>query len=163
LPKNEEKRMYRWMKWIAPVAAMVLLTGFQAISAKAQDAPTTAPAGKATVTVTVVDADSKPVADAKVTLMPPKAKKSKKSAAAATDGATTPAKPTAIATGTTDADGKVALAGVADGTFQIQARSKTAGSGKATVTVADGQDATASITMKPKAAAAPAATQPAAQ
>lgn len=147
--------MYRWMKWIAPAAAMALLIGFQAMS-KAQDAPTTAPAGKATVTVTVVDADNKPVADVKVTLMPPKAKKSKKSAA---DGNAAPAKPAALATGTTDADGKVALAGIADGAYQIQARSKTAGTGKATVTVADGQDATASITMKAKAAA----TQPAAQ
>ncbi len=152
------------MKWIAPTAAIALLIGFQAVSAKAQDAPTTAPAGKATVTVTVVDADNKPVADVKVSLMPPKAKKSKKTAAAA-DGtpAAKPAKGTALASGTTDADGNVALAGVADGDYQIQARSKTAGSGKATVTVADGQDATASITMKAKAAAAPAATQPTAQ
>ena len=43
--------MHRWTKLIAPIAAVTLLLGLQMTTAVAQDAPTTAPAGKATVTV----------------------------------------------------------------------------------------------------------------
>jgi protocatechuate 3,4-dioxygenase beta subunit len=157
--------MYRKMKWIAPVAALALIVGFQ-LKAKGQDAPTTAPAGTATVNVTVVDGDNKPVSGVKVSLLPPRAKKGKKSAAAAADGTaaapTKPAKVVPIASGTTDDDGKVALTGIADGSYQLQARSKTAGAGKGTVTVSGGQDAAVSITMMPRATPGGATTQPAA-
>jgi hypothetical protein len=74
-------------KWIALIAAMALFIGLQMTAARAQDAATTAPAGKATVSVTVLDSDSNPVAGAKVTLMPPRAKKKK---AAADAGAADP-------------------------------------------------------------------------
>jgi protocatechuate 3,4-dioxygenase beta subunit len=152
--------MYRWTKWIAPIAAVALLIGFQTTAARAQDAATTAPAGKATVSVTVLDSDGNPVSAAKVTMMPAKAKKKK----AAADGAAAdptpapaPAPVAPPATGVTDADGKVSFPNIADGKYQVQVRSKTAGAGRATVTVADGQDQTASVTLKPRAAA----TQPA--
>lgn len=160
--KNEDQKMY---KWIAPIVAVSLLVALQITAARAQDAATTAPAGKATVSVTVLDSDSNPVSGAKVTLMPPKARK-KKAAADAGAGAAdptpapTPAGPTA--TGATDSDGKVSFPGIADGRYQVQVRSKTAGAGRATVTIADGQDQSVSVTLKPRAGAAAAATQPAA-
>jgi len=150
-------------KWIAPIAAVSLLIGLQMTAARAQDAATTAPAGKATVSVTVLDSDSKPVSGAKVTLMPPRARKKKAAAdagaAADPTPAPTPAGPTA--SGVTDSDGKVSFPGIADGRYQVQVRSKTAGAGRAAVTIADGQDQTVSVTLKPRAGAAPAATQPA--
>src|ERR1700722_6157369 len=109
--------MYRWMKWIAPMAAAALLIGLQMTAAVAQDAPTTAPAGKATVNGTVTDSDNNPGADAKVAPSLPKATKSKKAPADA--GAADPvAKPAPIAAGATDAEGKVAFPGIADGKYQ---------------------------------------------
>jgi Carboxypeptidase regulatory-like domain len=157
--------MYRSMKWIAPIAGLALLVCFQLTCAKADDTSTTAPAGKATVNVTVVDGDNKPVAGAKVQLLPPKPKKGKKAppadgaAAAPAKGGT---KAVPIAQGTTDAEGKVALPGIADGDYLIQARSKAVGSGRGNTTITDGQDASVSITLMPRAgAAAGATTQPA--
>jgi protocatechuate 3,4-dioxygenase beta subunit len=159
--KNEDQKMY---KWIASIAAVSLFVGLQMTAAHAQDAATTAPAGKATVSVTVLDSNSNPVSGAKVTLMPPKARKKKAAAdagaAADPTPAPTPAGPTA--TGATDSDGKVSFPGIADGRYQVQVRSKTAGAGRANVTIADGQDQTVSVTLKPRAGAAAAATQPAA-
>ena len=169
-PKNEDERMYRSMKWIAPIAGLALLIGFQLTSAKADDTATTAPAAKATVNVTVVDGDNKPVSGAKVQLLPPKPKKGKKAqpadGAAATAAPAKGTKAVPIAQGTTDADGKVALPGIADGDYVIQARSRGVGSGRANVTIADGQDASVPVTLVPRAGAggAPAATtQPAGQ
>src|SRR5580692_11677764 len=137
-------------KWMTPIAAVALLIGFQMTAARAQDAATTAPAGKATVSVTVLDSDNNPVSGAKVTLMPPKAKKSKKAPAdgAAADPAAAPTPAPSTASGATDADGKVSFPGIADGKYQVQVRSKTAGAGRASVTIADGQDQSVSVTLK---------------
>jgi hypothetical protein len=97
-------------KWIALIAAMALFIGLQMTAARAQDAATTAPAGKATVSVTVLDSDSNPVAGAKVTLMPPRAKKKKAAAdAGAADPTPAPAPTGPVAAGATDADGKVSF------------------------------------------------------
>ena len=127
------------LKWISAAAVAALLAGVPMISispARAQDAAATSqPAGKATITVTVTDSDQKPVAKARVRLMPGKP---------AEDGS----RPQPIATGRTDEDGKATLSGIADGDYVVAASSKTAGAGREKVTVSNGADATVSITVK---------------
>jgi hypothetical protein len=106
--------------------------------------------------VTVVDAVGKAVSGATVGIYPKAAKQHK---AAATDaGATTQptakVRPEALVTGETGADGTVALTAVPDGDFNVQARVKGVSNGRAALTVADGKDATVSVTLKPKKTAA---------
>ncbi len=140
--------MLRWTKLIAPMAALTLLIGFHQATLRADD---TAPAGKATVTVTVVDSAGKAVAGATVGIMPGKAKKHHKAAA---DNATTEqaaaGKPKPFVTGVTGADGTVALANVPDGTFTVRAHLKGTGTGTEMVTVADDKDQTVTVTLKAK-------------
>jgi hypothetical protein len=143
--------MLRWTKWVTPMAALVLMAGFQAGQARAEDPATPTANGKATVTVTVVDADGKPVPDATVGISAAPQKKPK--------GDTTQpvtdqprARPTPLVTGTTGADGTCALAKVPDGEYTVMARSKTAGVGRSKVTIADDKDEAVSLTLKPRKA-----------
>jgi protocatechuate 3,4-dioxygenase beta subunit len=132
--------MHRWgLKWVATAAAVALLAGIPLAStspARGQDAPTSQPAGKATITVTVMDQDQKPVAKARVRLFPAKA-----------DGG---GKPTAIATERTDEDGKATLTGIADGDYTVNASLKASGAAHEKVTVSNGADATVNLTLKPR-------------
>ena len=141
--------MLLWKRLIAPVAGLALLVGLQQAQLRADAA---APAGKATVTVTVVDAAGKAVSGATVGIYPKAAKKH--NAGAATQPAGGKSKPEAIVSGETGADGTVALSSVPDGEYNVQAKLKGAGNGKSPVTVADGKDTTVSVTLKSKKAAA---------
>lgn len=148
--------MLRNFKRIVPVTGMAVLLGLAAAVTRGADAgPTTAPAGKASLVVTAVDADGKPVVGAKVSLFASTGAKHKKAAALTADPPTTaPAggdgkpKLDPLATGTTDADGKATLTGLADGTYTVRGRLKSVGNGHADVTIADGKDAAVSLTLK---------------
>ncbi len=142
--------MLRGRKWIAPLASLVLLAGLNIAQSKAADAKAadaTAATGKAKVTVTVVDADGKPVAGATVniSLAPPKGKKAPSTQP---DGAAR-TKPPVIESGVTGADGTFALTNIADGNFVVTSNLKGTGRGKETVTISDGKDATVSVTLAP--------------
>ena len=145
--------MFAVKKWIAPVAALALLAGVGQF-VRAEDAPTTQPAGKATVTVTVLDADSKPVEGVRVMVTPYTPRK--KAVATAAENTPDPstgthmrAKP--IAMGKTDKDGKATLTGVPNGTFNVVASTKEM-TGRKRVTITDGKDADVTVTLKPKPA-----------
>lgn len=147
--------MLRWTKWVAPMAALVLMAGLQVADTRAADDAAGVPAGKATITVTVVDSAGKAVSGATVSLLPAPAKKAKtKGATTQPDGAA-PARtrPTPLATGTTGADGTFAFTKIADGDFAVSARLKGSGNGRGKVTIADDKDEAVSITLKPRAAA----------
>ena len=141
------------MKWIATAAAAALLAGLPLVSltpARAQDAAATSqPAGKATITVTVVDSDQKPVAKARVRL----------TAGKSAEGG----KPAVIANGRTDDDGKATLSGIADGEYVVSANLKASGAGREKVTISNGADATVSITLKVRKAKGGAGEAPATQ
>jgi hypothetical protein len=146
--------MKRWTKLIAPLASLALILGFHQANLRADDAA--APAGKATVVVTVVDSAGKPVSGAEVGIYPAKPKKA--AAAAAADATTQPAdatgkkaKPVAMVSGETAADGTVSLAKVPNGKFAVQVRLKGAGTGKANVTIADDKDGAVTVTLAAKA------------
>ena len=146
-------------KWIVPVAALALLSGLHQ-GARAEDMPTTEPAaGKATITVTVTDADAKPIEGARVMLYPAAMKKAKTTAADDTP-ATPPAAPPAgkrakaLQTVTTDKDGKAMLTKVADGTYSVGARMKGYVAARETVTIVDDKDMSISLTLKSRNAPA---------
>jgi hypothetical protein len=134
-------------KLIIPVAGLSLVLGMGVVSRADDMTPpaTTMPAGKASIVVTVVDGDGKAVDGATVTY---KISTGKKGGAAklADDPAVTPVPVK------TDADGKATLKDVPDGTYSVSARLKGTGNGKSKVVIADGKDATVTITLKPKAA-----------
>jgi hypothetical protein len=144
--------MLRWTKWITPAMGLALLIGFHQAQLRADDAA--APVGKATVTVTVVDAAGKAVSGATVGIYPKGAKKQKTDGGGATtqpaDGAK-PARPQPLTSGETGADGTVALEKIPDGNFVVRARVKGVGNGNAPVTIADDKDASVSVTLKPRA------------
>jgi hypothetical protein len=143
--------MLRVKKMIAPVTAIALMLGLCLGKSRADNAaaPTT---GKATLKVTVVDSDGKVVPGATVTIWvaPPKGKKT-----VPTTQPEAKPKPEILQTGKTADDGTASLTKIADGEFVVNARLKGSGTGRATVTVADGKDQTVSITLKvrPKKAA----------
>jgi hypothetical protein len=127
-------------KLIVPLAGLVLLVGFGPTSVRADDAAP--PAGKAKISVTVVDKNGAAVADAQVGLFnAPKHDK------AATGGKV---KPTPIAEMTTDKDGKATFPNIADGAYGVMARVKSVGNGRARVSVTDGADAEVTLTLTPR-------------
>ena len=137
------------LRLIASVAAVALLAGVPCLPrASAQDAaPSTQPAaGKASITVTVTDKDNKPVEGAGVALM---AKVAHAGHQPANDSGTPRVRPAPLATGTTDADGKVVLANVSDGSYTVVARLRHAGNGRAKVTVADGANTDVAVVLQP--------------
>jgi hypothetical protein len=138
------------MKWVTPMAALVLMAGVGA-RALADDAAAPKANGKATVTVTVVDGDGKPVSGAEVSLLPAPTKKPKEAASSQPDAAPR-ARPTPLETGTTAADGTFALTKVPSGDFVVAARVKGVGQGREKVTITDDKDTTVSVTLKPRKA-----------
>jgi hypothetical protein len=138
-------------KFILPVAGLTLVLGFGGAS-RADDSTTatppasTQPAAKGTIVVTVVDADGKPV-DGVTVSYKPYVKKVKGAPKTPVDSAGT----TALATVTTDTNGKATIPAVADGDFTVQAKLKKTGTGRGKVTVADGKETDVTITLKPKA------------
>jgi len=140
----------RWAKWITPVASLALVMGLGLAQSRADDTAT--PAGKATVTVTVVDDAGKPVAGATVSISVAPARKPKAAATTQPDGNTgRAARPPVIESGVTGADGTFALTKITDGDFMVAARLKGTGTGRAKVTVADDKDQAVSVTLKAKA------------
>ena len=145
--------MLRWTKWLTPAMGLALLIGFHQAQSRADDPA--APVGKATVTVSVVDATGKAVSGATVGIYPKGVRKQKTDGGGATtqpaDGAK-PARPQPITSGETGADGTVALAKIPDGDFVVRAYVKGVGNGRAPVTISDDKDASVSVTLKPRAA-----------
>ena len=146
-------KMSRWMASVALLAGV----GLGASHAAAAD-PTTMPAGKAMITVTVVDDAGKPVSEARVNLFAPAKKATETTATGAhaqpmtADDPATPApkraRPKPLQTATTDDAGKATFKDVADGSYVVRANLKGSGRGNEKVTIADGKDATVSITLK---------------
>jgi hypothetical protein len=141
--------MLRWKNLIAPITAFALLVGFHQAQLRADDTATPA-AGKATVTVTVVDANGKAVPGATVSIFVKAAKKSKNAAATSQPSDGTAAKPKPLQTGKTGADGTFALSTIPNGDFTVRVRIKGGGTGTANVTIADDKDEAVSVTLKPK-------------
>ena len=140
--------MFRIMKWIAPITAITLLFALSQLPARAAK---TSEAGKATITVTVVDKDGKPVEGVKVALV---ARHKGKSAAEqpndanSTDAATKQhSRPTPVAEGATNADGKAVLQNVPDGEYGLLAHSKT-GMARDRITVQNGMDMSAKLKLQ---------------
>ena len=170
-------------KWIAPMASLALLAGLSVPAVRAADEPAK-PAGKATISVKVVDADGKAVDGATVQLIDGAGRRAGRGNRGG-GGANTPPKPDAnpmaadpkpadngggggpgaggarqrpapLQSTTTDADGAATFKDVADGTYAVAARQKKGGNGRGTVTVAGGKDASVTVTLKArKAPAAP--------
>ena len=128
--------MFRSINSLALFLALSALTVFAAHAVKADDAATSQPSSSnGSITVTVVDSDSKPVAKASLKLYA-KVKKSDSDA-----------KPKALDSGKTDADGKYTFSGLANGDYKINASfKKTHSKGSATVSVTD-DSANPSITI----------------
>jgi hypothetical protein len=145
--------MLRWTKWVAPMAALVLMAGLQVGQTRAAD-DAAAPAGKATVTVTVVDSAGKAVAGATVSISAAPAKKAKGATTQPDAGTGARTRPTPLETGTSGADGTFALTKIPDGDFVVMARLKGTGNGRAKVTIADDKDEAVSVTLKARGAAA---------
>ncbi len=118
---------------LAPLAALVLVFAFSALLAAAE------PAGKGTVTGTVLDKDGKAIADIEVRLMVPARSAGNQPAAG---GRVQP-----VASATTDADGKFTMKDVPAGDYAVVARSKEKGIARARVTVVADQSATVSLTL----------------
>jgi uncharacterized GH25 family protein len=123
--------MLRIMKWATPLVALGLLLTLGTSRVRAEDKkPDT---GK--VSGQVVDKDGKPVADAKVRILPASEKKHK--GEAKTD------RPAPVAEGTTDADGKFTLDNVPAGDYMVQANVKGKGMAREKVEVKAGETADA--------------------
>jgi hypothetical protein len=131
---------------ILPVAGLSLVLGLGVVSRADDMTPpaTTMPSAKASIVVTVVDGDGKAVDGATVTYKVFAGKKG--TTKLADDPAVTPVPVK------TDADGKATLKDVPDGTYSVSAKLKGTGNGKSRVVIADGKNATVTITLKPKAA-----------
>jgi hypothetical protein len=147
--------MFRSMKsWIAPVAGLALVLGFNQLSKAADEAP--APAGKATVTVTVQDKDGKGVEGVRVRIVSAEVPKTTggAEAKAAGEGGKKGNKTPAVAQGTTDASGKAVLSNVPDGEYTVMASIKGGPAGKESLKVEGGKDVSVTVTLhdkKPKA------------
>jgi hypothetical protein len=132
--------MIRALNWAA--LGLGLLTFFTGTMARGDDAPSTQPSPPAncSITVTVVDAGSKAVQGVNLSL---REKKTKAASGTAKKGK-------ALATGTTDADGKYTFANIEPGDYRITATLEGVGHGNAKVSVTeDAPNATANVTLKP--------------
>ncbi len=143
--------MLRWTKWVTPAAALILMAAFQAGQARADDPATPAMDGKATVKVTVVDGDGKPVPNATVGIALPPQKKTKGNTTQP-DAGTAPKKVSPLESETTGADGTCELTKVPNGDYVVMARVKGVGNGRAKVTIVDDKDEQVSVTLKPRPA-----------
>ncbi|MGD0769305.1 MAG: carboxypeptidase-like regulatory domain-containing protein [Tepidisphaeraceae bacterium] len=125
--------MFRSINSVALAFALFALAVFASHAVKADDSATSQPsASNGSITVTVVDSDSKPVAKASLKLY------AKKKKSDSQDAGATPTKAKALASGRTDADGKFTFSGLASGDYKVNASFKKTGSkGSATVSVTD--------------------------
>jgi hypothetical protein len=123
--------MLRMFKLCSPALCLLALAIFATHAVKADDTATTKPSdSNGSIVVTVLDSDSKPVAKARVQLF------TKKKATEGDDAA--PAKPKALARGSTDDDGKFTFSSLASGEYKVNASVKKAGTkGTATVSITD--------------------------
>ena len=145
------------LKWLSPVMSLALLMGVSGVL-HADDVPKTA---VGTITGTVVDQDKKPAGNVTVNLWPAQPKKAAGPKTAIGDrtlgkkgNGEKPAKgdkPVAVATATTAGDGTFTMPNVPVGQYMIDAGSRkdATGYGKSNVTVAEGANATVTITMAP--------------
>lgn len=159
--------MNRNMRWMLPVTAAVgLLVGMSALSARAADDEK--PAGKGTISGTVLDKDGKGVADVKVQLMKPMMRRGgggpggedKKPKDQVSEGQQAtrlqaegkrPQRPEPVATAMTDADGKFEMKDVPAGDYMIGVRDQEKKVyGGTRVTVKDGETATVEIKTSDK-------------
>ena len=156
-------------RWIVPVAGLALLAGLGQTAARAAG-DGAAPAGKAKISVKVVDGDGKAVEGATVNLMPPRARKAapadptpaakmaavdpttKPSDTPPADPPAKPARPKPLQTAKSDADGAATFTDVADGSYVVQARIKGGGMGREKVTIDEGKDVSVTVTLKPRGA-----------
>ena len=162
-------------RWIAPafvIGAGVVLCQGRATAADATPPAATQPSDPSatgSVTVTVLDADGKPVEGAEVGLAMPghhhaqgggKHHHKKGDEPAAENPAAAPAEHAAhsdLPKGRTDAQGTVTLAGIPDGSYVVHAHMKGEGAGKETVAIQPSQTATITIHLVKKEHKAPAA------
>lgn len=136
--------MLTFVKWLAAAAAPLgLLILWSAQSAKAADVP----AGKGTVTGTVLDKEGKGVAGAEVTLSRPILKRQAK-LPRPVDKAAPDRRAEVIAKATTDADGMFTIKDVPAGDYMIACRVEGKGVARATVTVAADQTVTVKLQLK---------------
>jgi len=140
------------LKWLLPVtAALGLVMGISALSAKAEDAKD-AKTGKGSITGTVTDKDAKAVEGVEVRLMKPRQRGGGAGAATQAALGTDPIAlqqrqpPTPIATATTDKDGKFTMKDVAVGDYMVGVRDRDKEVFARTgVTVEEGKTATVEI------------------
>ncbi|MGD0389675.1 MAG: carboxypeptidase-like regulatory domain-containing protein [Tepidisphaeraceae bacterium] len=125
--------MFRSINSLALGLALFALAALASHAVKADDSPTSQPsASNGSITVTVLDSDGKPIVKASLKLY------AKKKKSESQDAGGTPSKPTALATGKTDDDGKYTFSGLASGEYKINASyKKTHSKGSATVSVTD--------------------------
>jgi hypothetical protein len=145
------------LKWIAPAVATLGLA-FAVTTARAADEKPVAAAGGGTVTGTVVDKDGKAAEGVKIRIMKPMQRGGARGGAggAAPKVADAPAdkpaapggrqRPTPVAEGTSDKDGKFSIANVPAGEYMVMAVLQGSGMARGRVTVKDGE--TASVELK---------------
>jgi len=149
--------MIRWFL-LTPALLAGAFMMFVSRPAHADDATSQPASATGSVTVTVNDADGKPVPGAHVTITAPRAKKA---AAAQAKGGGGKAK--ILAKGDTADDGTITLDGIPPGDYAANAKTDDGARGMAKVTITAGETATVTVVVKARkpAADAPPASAPA--
>src|SRR5258705_6332005 len=145
--------MLRMLKWIAPAVATLGLA-LAITTARAADEKPAAAAGGGTVTGTVVDKEGKAAEGVKIRIMKPMQRggaggAAPKVADAPADKPAAPGgrqRPTPVAEGTSDKDGKFSIANVPAGEYMVMAMLQGSGMARGRVTLKDGE--TASVELK---------------
>jgi hypothetical protein len=134
--------MSRFIKWAAPVVAFAVLVSLAAIGARAEDAKKDT--GK--IEGTVKDSEGKAVSGLTVSLFHPMEKAAPKQSAKLAEKGGKGEKPVAVASATTDTDGKFTMNDVPAGDYMVIAKQKGQGQARQKVTVKAGE--TASVDLK---------------
>lgn len=135
------------LKWIVPIAALVLMTG---ISAFAKEHAPEAPQPKGKVTGIVTDVQGNPAVEIKVVLKTIVAPAAKKESASSSPMVHDGSEPVIVAHVKTDANGSFTLEAPA-GTYTLTANGKDKGESSAQVTITVDQTATQNLTLVPPA------------
>ena len=150
--------MFRFARWVLPVATLVFTAGYVE-SSSAQDAPaTTAPAAAGAISGAVSDASGDPVEGATVKLVakPAKvdradrAKRRAERAEKATKGKGERRQREFISTATTGADGSFMMKDVAPGEYIVIANVKGQGVGRGTASLQTGGTVDVKLTLAPR-------------